>query len=363
MKLPIQYLKPGMKVAYPVYGAKGELLLKGESELTQGDIDGLKNRRILALYVKTNLIREEELNEAQNILNESIRIETLALIQEWAERKGPRTYIRVEETVKNILLELLDGKLPVYGLAEVCTVDAYTYAHSVDVCILSAMMGCHMNLKRSDILKLALGSLLHDLGKTKIDKRLLNKPDRLTQTEMSLVKKHPGLGIEMIGQTDACPVARHIVLNHHERYNGSGYPYGLAREQIHEYASICGICDTYSAMTADRSYRKALPPNEVYEMLMGSAGRLFPMRVVRAFLRCVAPYPLGTLVKLSTGEIALVVAIEHSLPLHPEVVVLRTNEKIKLSEELSVTVTGHYSPEEAQNLIMQRIRRGLLLII
>ena len=139
MKLPVQCLSPGMIVSYSCYGIKGELLLKRGAELTNSNISALKNRRVMALYVKTNYMSDEEMFEAKNILNEYVRIETLNLVQEWIEHNESKKFIRIEEKVKEIINEILNGKTPVYGLAEICTVDSYTYAHSVDVCILAVM--------------------------------------------------------------------------------------------------------------------------------------------------------------------------------------------------------------------------------
>jgi HD-GYP domain-containing protein (c-di-GMP phosphodiesterase class II) len=349
-----------MIVAYPIYGNKGELLLQRETELTSRNIAALCKRKVMAIYVKTGIMLDDELDSTQKILDESIRAETLALVQDWAEHRNPRTYTRIEETVKNIIKEIMNGKTPVYGLAEICTVDAYTYAHSVDVCILSAMVGCQLNYKKSDMLKLGIGSLLHDLGKVKIDNELLNKPDKLTDIEMLKIKRHPELGYEMLKQHDEIsPASCSIVLNHHERYNGSGYPRGLSGEAINNFSSICGITDIYNALITDRVYRKAIPPNEVYEMLSAVGDRLFPLWTVKALLQCVSPYPVGTLIWLSTGDIALVVAVDHSLPLRPDVLILRTKEMVSLSNELSLMIVGQFSAEEAQELIMQYNQKAI----
>jgi putative nucleotidyltransferase with HDIG domain len=344
-----------MIVAYPIYGKKGELILQKETKLTSCSIAALCDHKVLAIYVKTDIVPDNDLGIARNIiLDESIRVETLSLVQEWSERRNPETYTRIEEAVKNITREILKGKDPIYGLAEICTVDAYTYAHSVDVCILSAMIGCQLNYKKSDVLSLAIGGLLHDIGKVKIDNELLNKPDELADYEISRIQKHPRLGYEMLKQYDEIsPVSRSIVLNHHERYDGSGYPEGLSGDMISCCSFICGIADTYNAMITDRVYRKAIPSSEAYEILSTVGNRLFPMWTVKALLQCVSPYPVGTLVKVNSGDIALVVAVDHLLPLCPDILILRTREKVCLSNEHSLAIVGRFSAKEAQGLVLQ----------
>ncbi len=342
-----------MIVSYSCYGIKGELLLKRGAELTSSNISALKNRRVMALCVKTNYMSDEEMFEAKDILNEYVRIETLNLVQEWIEHNESKKFIRIEENVKEIINEILNGKTPVYGLAEICTVDSYTYAHSVDVCILAVMIGCQMDYGKHELKELAMGSLLHDIGKTRIDNELLNKPDKLNDDEMSKIKKHTELGYEMLKtKAEISPKACEIALNHHERYDGSGYPSGLKGDQIQHYAVICAIADTYNAMVTDRVYRRAVHPSEAYEMILGSGDRLYPLWAVRAFLKRVTPYPVGTLCHLSNGYIAQVIALEPSLPLRPEVEMLQTKDRIKLRDELSVTIKGCLTVEEVQEIAM-----------
>ena len=330
MKLSVQYLKPGMVVSYPVFGSKGELLLKRGSKLTSNSIKALRNRRILAIYIKAGRVTDDEMYEAKNVLDDSIRLDALNLVQEWIVHNKTKKFIFIEEKVKDIISELLKGKVPVYGLSEICTVDQYTYAHSVDVCVLAVMIGCQLGYEKSQLLELGVGSLLHDYGKTQLDNELLNKPDKLTSDEMSRVKRHAEMGYEILSAMgEISPSACEIILNHHERYDGSGYPNGLSGDQLPMYSEVCAIADVYNAVTTDRVYRKAIHPGEAYEMLPGSGDRLFSMLALRAFLQHVTPWPLGTLCRLSTGDAAQVVALEPSMPLRPEVMLLRTGEVMK----------------------------------
>ena len=144
-----------------------------------------------------------------------------------------------------------------------------------------------------------------------------------------------------------------IVLNHHERYNGSGYPRGIKGEEIGDMPAICALADIYSAMTTDRVYRKALPINEAYELIMTYGDIDFKMRLVRLFATCVCPYPVDNLVLLSTREIGQVTAVNRNLPFRPVVTLVESKERLDLSKELSVVIKRALTDDEAKAALIR----------
>jgi HD-GYP domain-containing protein (c-di-GMP phosphodiesterase class II) len=354
VRLQVQFLLPGMKIFAPVYGPKGELLLPKRAILTEANIAKLRQHNILAVYIETDLV----VDHIENLIDDLIRVETQALVREWAEKHGDHKLFQgIKKNVKQIVSDVISGKTVQYGLAEIYAGRAYTYAHSVDVCILAIMAGYRLNYSRPALLDLAIGSLLHDLGKAKLDKMILNKPGKLTDMEMSGVRRHPELGFQMLIQhEDISPVAGGVVLSHHERLDGSGYPFGLKDNAIPRSATICAIADVYNALTTDRVYRKAIPPGAAYEILEGSEDRLFPSWAVKAFLKCVVPYPVGTLTRLSTGDMACVVAVNPLSPLQPKVVLPETKTRLDLAQECDIQIAGCSSEREIQRLLDHAIR-------
>lgn len=355
LKLPVSHLAPGMTLARPVYGPRGELLLSRGAALSARRIAALREAGVLAVHVE-GPVPEAELENAERALQEELRAHTMNVVRSWAEHGAKRVnFASVVEQVRSVVDEILSGKTPMGGLAEISSADAYTFAHSVDVCVLSVAAGARLGYGREKLLKLGVGALLHDLGKTKVPPEILNKPRRLTPAEFAEIRKHPAWGYKLLledADGDVDPASAMVVLNHHERFDGSGYPRGLAGADAGEMAMICAAADMYNAMTTDRVYRRALPPHEAYEMLMGAGGSLLPFGVVRAFLSCVEPYPVGSVIRLSTGDVACVVSADPELPFRPTVVLIPSGETVDLRRELSVTIAGPLPASEARRFIL-----------
>ncbi len=354
MKLPVSHLLPGMRLSRPVYGQKGQLLLNRGIELTSSYIRGLRDHQVLAVSIESMPYGKLVLDDyvAEMILEESVRAQAMVSIQNWVEtNRKQKEFASVVESVTTIVDEILNGKIPSGGLAEISAADSYTFAHSIDVCAFSVYMGINYGYKKKDLLTLGIGSILHDLGKTKVSPEILNKPGPLTDEEFNEVKNHPAWGYDMLTEGASGQVSDNsleIVLNHHERHDGSGYPRGLKEKEIGDMAGICAISDVYNAMTTERVYRKAFPPNETYEMIMTYADRYIKYELVKLFSTCVYPYPVETLVLLSTGKVGCVTAANRNLPFRPVVTVLGTGERVDLREELSVVIERALIPDEAR---------------
>ncbi len=355
MNLPVSHLTPGMRLSRPVYGHKGQMLLNKGVELTSSYIKGLKEHRVLAVAVEYS--QDLGCKEALEVLEEGIRAEAMESIQTWVEtNRRQEEFARVYESVSAIVNEILAGKIPIGGLAEISAADIYTFAHSIDVCAFAVYLGIHYGYKKEALLVLGIGSILHDLGKTRVSPEILNKPGQLTEEEFGEIKNHPRWGYEMLTQDSPGQVSDdslEIVLNHHERYNGSGYPRGLKGEEISDMAGICALSDVYNAMATERVYRKAYPSNEVYETILTYGDLSVRYDLVKLFSKCVYPYPIETLVLLSTGQTGCIVSNNRNLPLRPVVTVLGTGENFDLSKELSIIIERALTPDEAQAAILR----------
>lgn len=222
-----------------------------------------------------------------------------------------------------IINELFTSKSLMVTLSDIRCLDEYTFGHSVNVCVLSVITGIALNYNRALIDRLAIGALLHDMGKTMIPTTILNKPMELTEEEFNEIKNHSQYGYNILKNLSSISKLSAIgAYQHHERYDGSGYPLGLKGKEIHPFGAIIGMVDMFDAITADRVYRRGRPTHEAYELLAASGDYYFEHSIVKAFLSHVAAYPTGTFVLLSDNSIGVVTDTRPGLALYPEVKLL-----------------------------------------
>lgn len=185
--------------------------------------------------------------------------------------------------------------------------DEYTYLHSVAVCALMVALARTLKLPDTEVRKLGLAGMLHDMGKARIPLPVLNKPGRLTDAEFALMRRHPQWGYDLLveGQVD-CAVTLDVCLHHHEKIDGSGYPEALADKHISLPARMGAICDVYDAVTSARAYKQAWDPGEAIRQMAQWKGHFDPV-VFQAFVKTVGIYPVGTLIKLQSGRLAVVI--------------------------------------------------------
>jgi putative nucleotidyltransferase with HDIG domain len=198
----------------------------------------------------------------------------------------------------------------VIGLARLKTVDDYTYMHSVAVCALMIALGRQMELDDEQIRQAGLAGLLHDIGKMAIPAAILNKPGKLTDEEFKTVKLHPVSGHRMLRETPGMPeAALDVCLHHHEKVDGTGYPEGLKGDQISLFARMGAICDVYDAVTSNRPYKQGWCPAESLRRMAEWSKGHFDERMFAAFVKCIGIYPVGTLVRLKSERLGVVVEL------------------------------------------------------
>ena len=230
--------------------------------------------------------------------------------------------------VKRNLESMLRNESAMLWLARLKSQDLYTSLHCLSVSILAMGFGTHLGLPDEKIELLGLAGLLHDVGKMKIDPAILNKPGKLTQEEFEHIKLHPSFGYEALCSQDDIPAAAvQAAHGHHERLDGRGYPQGLDGYQIPFITRVVTIVDAFDAITSHRAYDDARPIQTAYDVLRSGADKQFDGALVQEFIRWLGVFPVGTLVELHTGEVALVLEKHPQLHLRPKVVVLRDASK------------------------------------
>jgi HD-GYP domain-containing protein (c-di-GMP phosphodiesterase class II) len=205
--------------------------------------------------------------------------------------------------------------------------DEYTAYHSINVCVLSLTFARGEGVSETELHHVGLGALMHDVGKMKVPATILKKPGKLDDAEWTEMKKHPEYGHALLrDKPDIPPQVLDVVLSHHEHDNGSGYPRGLTRDNIGHFAKLVAIADVYDALTSGRVYRNAISPHEALKRMYHWVPDRFDKSLIERFIRCLGIYPVGSIVRLSTGYLGVVVSISDRHHLKP--VVLLTTDPI-----------------------------------
>jgi HD-GYP domain-containing protein (c-di-GMP phosphodiesterase class II) len=190
------------------------------------------------------------------------------------------------------------------------------------------------------MIDIGIGGLLHDVGKMKIPPHILKKPDALSPDDWVEVRKHPIYSLEIMEESKGIPEpSKQVALQHHERYNGSGYPFGLKGDAIGMFGQIAGIVDFYDAITSDRYYQKAIQPHEGIRQIYERSEIEFNRLPVEQFVQCIGIHPFGTLVLLDTEEIGIVCAVNPETLLRPKVLVIYQNSKTPYAQPFLADLT------------------------
>jgi HD-GYP domain-containing protein (c-di-GMP phosphodiesterase class II) len=208
------------------------------------------------------------------------------------------------------------------------TRDNYTYNHSVSSSIWAVAFGRSLGLPKKDLLSLAVGALLFDVGKVKLPEKLLQNPNRYNPTEYKLVQKHVDYSVEIVSSIEGInDDVIEMVATHHERHNGSGYPKGLSGDKIPLFGKMAGIIDCYDAMISDRVYMSAISPHDAVRKLYDWSNIDFQLELVEQFIQVVGIYPVGTIIELSDGRIGVIVAHHRVWRLRPKIMLILDSDK------------------------------------
>ena len=222
------------------------------------------------------------------------------------------------------------------SLARLKTADDYTYMHSVAVCAMMVALSKQLGLDEEQTRLAGISGLMHDLGKAAMPMDVLNKPGKLTEAEFAIIKRHPEEGHRLLlTGSDVDPMVLDVCLHHHEKTDGSGYPKGLKDEEISLYAKMGAVCDVYDAITSNRPYKAGWDPAESLRRMAEWSKGHFDIRVVQAFVKSLGIYPIGSLVKLSSGKLAVVIEQTGKSLTTPTVkVFFSTKSNLRLTPEI-----------------------------
>lgn len=233
----------------------------------------------------------------------------------------------VRESTGDLVESMIRNPDAAFLLSQLKDMDSFTYTHSVDASILAILFGRHMGLTVAELNTLALGVLFLDIGKTKLPKAMLEKQGKLMPAEILVLRKHVQFSLAILSAAGIDKDALIIVANHHERFDGRGYPKGKQAAEIPVFAKMASIVDFYDAITHNRPYRKALSTGRAINALYERRGLQFQAELIEEFIQCLGVYPTGSLVLLSTGEVGIVIAQNQVRRLRPKVLIVRDELK------------------------------------
>lgn len=258
-----------------------------------------------------------------------------------------------ERLVQDMRLSIQRNPHALISLARIKTADNYTYLHSMAVCALMMALAQRMQMSEEEVRLAGLSGLLHDVGKCRIPLRILNKPGALTPEEWRIMQDHSTLGAQLLRPLDVPDLVLQACLHHHEKMDGSGYPSGLKGEQIHPLARMAAICDIYDAVTSDRPYKQGWPPAQALQRMTQWCGNHLDKAIFEQFVQTVGIYPIGSLVRLSTDQLAVVIDATSQSLLTPQVRVfycIASQQRLEPSvldlEHSEVRISSREDPQE-----------------
>lgn len=340
--VPTFCLREGMKIGKNIYSSDGVVLLANDVVLTNEYIESLVKIGVNGAYIEDTLSYDIHI---QNVISDELRVQAIKSMKEIYNSTGDvaRTLSTVEYLAKSIMMEILNNKAIMVNMIDIKTFDDYMFSHSVNVAVLSSVIGMALHLDTKKIERLTAAALLHDVGKVFIPKDILNK-EKVSEAEIALIKSHTEKGYRYIKQHYNIPVTTYVaILQHHERFDGNGYPDGKKGEDISKFARIICLCDSYDNLVAERPNKKASIPSDAIEYIMANNGQIFDPKLVKIFLRKVAPYPLGTVLRLSNGESAIVIENNENCSIRPKVRNIENNNIYDLTNDWNfrnVTIVG-----------------------
>ncbi len=331
--VPTEQLKRGMVMAQDLYDATGRKLLAKATKLTKENIAYIDFIGTAGLYIEDKLTKDISMRE---VVSPEVRSEAVSLIQDVFSKTSEDSALQPEErlirlVVENVVEDVLADEDVMYNMVDIKTYDDYTYFHSMNVGILAGILGAKMELQEDELSDLVTAAFLHDIGKAFVLPQLVNARRRLTPEEQEEMKKHAWAGYEYLQREFSFSERVNLaVYQHHEWYNGQGYPQRLKGKELIRNARILRVADLYDTMTSKRPYRPAYQPADVMEYIMARTGLEFDPQVVKIMSSQLCIYPLGSEVVLSNGEHAIVVENHPGFIGRPTVRLMESGEEINL---------------------------------
>ena len=300
----LENVSEGMILAQDVVDRFGRILIASGIPLKQELLKLLKKHEVVSVFVRDSKSSNFLIESTQDIASMEIRLKLITSVKEtFSTPHGLVEHLaELQYYVEDVVQTLIERKNVLLYLQDIDYASDYLFMHSVNVGLFSIVIGIAMNLPHDQLCLLGMGGLLHDFGKTRISSEILDKQGKLTLAEFNEIKEHATVGYNTL-KTDTQLDYRimFMALQHHERCNGSGYPWGISIDKIHHLARIVAVADVYDALTTDRVYRSRLTTFAAMQIINQGDRIHFDTHVIEAFNKVAIPYPIGSSVTLNHG--------------------------------------------------------------
>ena len=344
--------KPGLTVEdlirFAVVMNKEQAFLSGQEDinavLRREKVGHIELHRALLVDKQVSNAIKAGKRKASEVFKETV--ETVKEMAQAMQLDKTANVRKMNTIVQTMVDNILDNRDSFLGLTSLKMYDEYTFAHSVNVSILAVSLGTFLSFNKPQIAALGIAGLMHDIGKVSVPRDIINKPGKLTDQEWEAVKRHPAEGALLLaGTSGISKLAMVAAFEHHQHGGERGYPRIDGELRQHPFSQIITLTDAYEAITAARVYYNAhTPPDEAVRILLKKRGNPFNPVLVNAFVRMVGIFPIGSVVKLNTGEVGIVMHQTSDL-MRPRVLVLRAfdgSEKGEQPVNLLETESGQY---------------------
>lgn len=354
--LNIKDIEPGMELGDDLISSSGIVFLSKGTIISARHIEMIEKLGFLSVSIEDSKTLElniepsqsEEFPNKTDDYDISLTVmyhSTVKRFRSVYEKASKEGRLEIDE-VDKILTPILDKTLANNNIMSTfrsinTELGEYTFKHSINVAMLAAMLGKWVGFDERRVKELAMAGILHDIGKSKINPAIINKPSRLTDAEFQEIKLHATYGYEIVkNQPNISNDVKQGILQHHERIDGSGYPNGLKGKAIHPYGRILAVADVYDSMSSDRVYRKAECPFKVYDFILSTSASKLDIEYVSAFVKNISCFFIGNIVMLNTGDKGKIVMLNPTALTRPlvqtrrEFVDLSKNYDIEIEEVL-----------------------------
>lgn len=330
-----------------ILNSDGQILLKAGVSLTKNYIKKLDLLGVYYIYIQDDRLSEIQPEDDEFTQLKQCTVKSISNVVKNFSIIDDKQMKNAVSSISNLVDYILENKNVCKNLCNIRTYDNYTYMHCLDTGIMTVYLANTLNIKISKIKELAIGAILHDLGKIKVPYKIITKNGKLTNEEFNEIKKHPLYGEEMLqDKYYVSDIVLQAVVQHHERIDGKGYPYGLPENKISKYGKITSICDVYDAVSNNRCYRERFTPNEAYELILSESGKAFDKNIVEKFKNTFSVYPLGCKILLSNGMKGFVCGQNKGFPDRPIIKVFDeeteqiSSNQINLLDFTNITVAA-----------------------
>jgi HD-GYP domain-containing protein (c-di-GMP phosphodiesterase class II) len=335
-------LIPGMVLARDVFDESYTLLLSKGTTLTVEMVERLQKFESTDFFVRDlspDLKEEHEKLLAQRLSASHTRvINTVSRnLKAVTENQSLDTDI-LKNMVDEIQNQVNLSSNILLNLSHIKTFDTYLFSHVVNVSVLTLIIGRQLQLSDQEREDLGLAALLHDFGMVKMNNALFDHDRKLSSEEWEQIKRHPEYSAELLKSSgNFAPDIIAAIMDHHERLDGSGYPQGKKGPEINYFGKIIAVADVYDACISPRKYRNRLTPRQALKNLLGQSNQ-FDLEILRAFVAAMAIYPIGSFVRLNSGEIAKVIGCNANEPFRPEIRIILGKTRQKLPQPIRLNL-------------------------